>query len=480
MGMGCLANHIEVLESTLQMPNSDFSDLSDSDLDGSPPVSLDCAECKKKFTSTDRGCDTDERTCSTCTKQAHKALMKAFMIEPGLEKSSTTAAVSAVTSNQTIKEGGNDAGACEDAEVNSANQKGPSNKENGAASTIVQGDKTFSTPSIQGAERPTSNDNTQHDIDNDGDVSDEGRHRGSESSGSELSEDEGHKVAKKKGKRKGKRTVGNYDGDVDDLLVDEVSIECMCGGRMRTLCRKMFRMDAGTTIRLFCDLELLDELPLLYSYFILSAHVNATLKRSVRGMRVVEDQNGKKWVILCVFRSKCPNPRYDVIILDPAETDPAKAVMRICGLTNFFKWYKYVPDEIFDNKYAIRILKEYLENKFDDKGRSLVYDKTKGPNKDEMGRPMTEGYDPLHPVSLEKDGFTPSASKRVSNKPAGSYADEQGEESQWVRKRQPYRRKSPASANKKQTPGKQKVSALIYTKCMHRLIIMMHGSDCRL
>ena len=96
----------------------------------------------------------------------------------------------------------------------------------------------------------------------------------------------------------------------------------------------------------------------------------------------------------------------------------------MCGLTNFFKWFKYVPDEKFDVKYAIGKLLEFVTTKFDDKGRALVYDKTKGPNKDEMGRPMTEGYDPINPINIEKDGMTPLSSKRNAGKPSVLYAEE--------------------------------------------------------
>jgi hypothetical protein len=459
--------------------DSDFSDSdSDSDSDRGIPVSLDCNACKKKFKSTDRGCDKDEKTCSTCTKKANKLLMDAFMIEPTRGESSKAAvAVASVTTPETSN-APNDSTE-EAAAVDSCvreNVDGPTyNQTPTDMETFTTPQSDSSKDSIsQAATTPTPRTKDVDDEDtDDGNGSDEGRQGPGDSSDSDHSEGES-KVTKKR-KKKRKNSVGNFDADVDDLLDDETSIECVCGGQTRTLVRKTFKMDQGTTIRLFCDLELLDVLPLLYSYFILSAHVNPTLKRSVRGMRVVVDEGGKKMVVLCVFRSKCPNPRYDIIILDPAEPDQTKAVKRICGLTNFFKWYKYVPDETFDNEYAIQMLKDFLMSKFDDKGRSLVYDSAKGPNKDEMGRPMSDGYDPSNPNSVDKDGISPAASKRVSTKRFDLSA-EQVEDTPWIRKRLPNRRKAAA---KKKLPVKQKVSISMCKQVNAHLIIML-GSGCHL
>ena len=95
------------------MASSDLLDFSDSNEDESPQVPLDCGSCKKKFKSTDRGCDTDERTCSTCTRSANKALMKIFMVEPRQSQPLETTGLSAGTSDLTVEdsvnyvEGGN-------------------------------------------------------------------------------------------------------------------------------------------------------------------------------------------------------------------------------------------------------------------------------------------------------------------------------------------------------------------------------------
>ena len=60
------------------------------------------------------------------------------------------------------------------------------------------------------------------------------------------------------------------------------------------------------------------------------------------------------------------------MLLDPAEADLSSAVTRMISLTNFFKRYRYLPDEVFDHDFAVRMLKEYLEKKEDDEGRTFV------------------------------------------------------------------------------------------------------------
>ena len=60
------------------------------------------------------------------------------------------------------------------------------------------------------------------------------------------------------------------------------------------------------------------------------------------------------------------------------------------------------------------MLKEYLEKKEDDKRRTLVWDPSTGPNKDEMGHLMSDGYSPNLPITVEQDATTPVASNRVA------------------------------------------------------------------
>ena len=412
------------------MDNSDQSDFSVSDgEEEGPAVSLECETCKKKFKSHDRGCDVDERTCSTCTQKAHKVLFDAFRIQPA----SLTPATDVTTTGVGSTNSDNNCDVEKELEpVAKADTEeavdGKTKKDNGELvdfSTTTKPSETLQ-PGLDDNASVQREDDDDKDggkrSDEDTDVDNNGGDESSDDEGD--SEDDDTKTKTKQGKKKGK-IVADYDANVDDLLVDEESVEASCGKVPRTLARKRFRSDLGTTVRFFVDLEMLDQLPPLYSFFVLAAHVNPSLKRCVRGMRVVKDKYGKKWVVLCVFRSKCAKPRYDVIMLDPAEQDVTKAVTRLCGLTNFFKWYSYVPDESFDNEHAIHMLKEFVEKKADDKGRALAYDKTRGPNKDEMGRPMSDGYEPVNSATEAKSGMTPAANKRAS-KSTIKFADEYG------------------------------------------------------
>ena len=405
------------------LDQSDFS-VSDGEEEG-PAVSLECGSCKKKFKSHDRGCDVDERTCSTCTKKAHKLLLDAFRVQPAPLTPATDPTALAFDSTTPTN---NTSGVEEelepvveeepviDEEIEAAAKN---NKDEESASISTTTKPSDGTP-------PTPLDDSQVVKEGDKSDSDAGGEEGVSSDEEEgnNSEDDDDDTMTKQGKKKGK-IVADYDANVDDLLVDEESVEVSCGKVPRTLARKRFRSDLGTTVRFFVDLEMLDQLPPLYSFFVLAAHVNPSLKRCVRGMRVVKDKYGKKWVVLCVFRSKCAKPRYDVIMLDPAEQDVTKAVTRLCGLTNFFKWYTYVSDESFDNEHAIHMLKEFVEKKADDKGRALAYDGTRGPNKDEMGRPMSDGFEPVNSATVAKSGMTPAANKRAS-KSTIKFADEYG------------------------------------------------------
>jgi len=413
------------------MDNSDQSDFSMSDgEEEGPDVSLECGSCKKKFKSHDRGCDVDERTCSTCTKKAHKLLLDAFRVQPASLTPATDA--TALAFDSTTPDDASNAkeelepvvgkeSAIEEEFEAAADGDAKNNKDEGSASistTTKPSDGTPPTP-LDDSVAAKEGDKSDSEADDEEGVS------SNEEEGNNSEDDDGATDTKAKtGKKKGK-IVADYDANVDDLLVDEESVEVSCGKVPRTLARKRFRSDVGTTVRFFVDLEMLDRLPPLYSFFVLAAHVNPSLKRCVRGMRVVKDKYGKKFVVLCVFRSKCAKPRYDVILLDPAEQDISKAVTRLCGLTNFFKWYTYVPDEAFDNDHAIQMLKDFVEDKSDDKGRALAYDRTRGPNKDEMGRPMSDGYEPVNFATEAKSGMTPAANKRAS-KTTVKFADEYG------------------------------------------------------
>ncbi len=207
------------------MPNSDFSDFSDSDSDGGPPVSLECGECKKKFKSTDRGCDTDERTCSTCTKKAHKALMNAFMVDPAQKMPSEAAA--APTTNiddaeESVDKGDTSGDANKggvDERVNDAMGEISGQVEEAAPPTTMEGEN--STPNTL-ADGPYVTPRKQDDEDgSDADLRERGDSDDEESNGSNTPKTKSKKSAKKGSNKR----VSDYDSDVDDLLLDEASIE---------------------------------------------------------------------------------------------------------------------------------------------------------------------------------------------------------------------------------------------------------------
>ena len=250
--------------------------------------------------------------------------------------------------------------------------------------------------------------------------------------------------------------VGDFDVGVDRYFGEEESFEIRSGGQQRTLCRKKFKMDLSSTVRLFVDLELLDQLPTLYAFYVLALHANVTLKRVVRSMTIVVNEYGKKMVVLCILRSKCPKPRYDIVLLDPAEADLSSAVTRMIWSSNFFKWYRYIPEEVFNHDFAVRMLKEYLEKKEDDKGRTLVWDPSTGPNKDETGRLMSEGYSPNLPITVEQDATTLVASKRVAARGA-TFGDAYASTRVRPAKRA---RRSCAAGTRKRAKSKQVISEL--------------------
>ena len=80
--------------------------------------------------------------------------------------------------------------------------------------------------------------------------------------------------------------VGDFVG-VDPLFGEEVSFEIRSRGQQRTLCRKK---DHSSTVLLFVNLGLLDQLPTL--------HANVTLKRVVRTTTIVVNEYRKIIVVL--------------------------------------------------------------------------------------------------------------------------------------------------------------------------------------
>jgi hypothetical protein len=211
---------------------------------------------------------------------------------------------------------------------------------------------------------------------------------------------------------------------LEALLGDDVSVTIAMAGRDQTYVKKRFKTDKSTIVTLFIDLETIDSIPLLFDYLVLSGHVNSKLKRACFSRVVIRDSHGKKYVLLCILRTKCVNPRYDVLVLDVACTDPLLAVTRQLGLTNLFKFFTFLPDEPFDHGYALEQLKAYVHR------ANLVWTK-EGPNKDACGRLMSDGFSPFIPVevdvdaAVDVDGAAPLLGRRVSNRDTNTFAEEQ-------------------------------------------------------
>ena len=200
------------------------------------------------------------------------------------------------------------------------------------------------------------------------------------------------------------------------FMSEEVSMEISIAGNNRTVCRKKFRMDKeGGVVWLWVDLVVMDKIPLLYNYFVLAGHANINLKRVCYAMVVIRHTSGKKYILLCILRTKCPKPRYDAVIYDHSSLDQDNAVWRVPGLTELFKHYEFLPDEAIDFEMALDVLRKFVTRE-DDRGNSLVWKKSQ-PNKDEMGRLMSNGYEP------DSDGSAGTALGKRNGSRAVSYAE---------------------------------------------------------
>ena len=138
---------------------------------------------------------------------------------------------------------------------------------------------------------------------------------------------------------------------IDVFLSGDITNSTTVAGTDQTFVRKTFKMDkAGTPLRLFIDLELKDKCPLLYDYFMLSAHVNSKTKQFVHSWVVVKDNMGRKFIVMCVLRTKCVEPRYDAVLISCTNLTN---VFRVIGTTKFFKNYVTLPDEEYEEQTAL-------------------------------------------------------------------------------------------------------------------------------
>ena len=104
-------------------------------------------------------------------------------------------------------------------------------------------------------------------------------------------------------------------------------------------CQEKFPSDSSKqVIRTYIDLEMIDKLPLLYNYFVISAHFNKSTKVLCYTKVTVIDKVGTKFLVACLLRTKCVKPRYDVVLIPMSQTAPP---FRVVGLSKFKESYKY-------------------------------------------------------------------------------------------------------------------------------------------
>jgi hypothetical protein len=174
------------------------------------------------------------------------------------------------------------------------------------------------------------------------------------------------------------------DPMLQSFLSKEMSFEFQIGSFAQCFVQKRFKTDpSASVLQFYVDIELLDKLELVYDYYVLSAHFNRSSKQLVFSQSVVKHKFGAKYVVLCVLRTKCVKPRYDIILLRVSDGK----VFRLIGLTQFRKDYVYCSEEAFDPEVAFDALKEFFV------ANDLYWDKSR-PNKDEQGNPDHETWDP--------------------------------------------------------------------------------------
>jgi hypothetical protein len=363
---------------------SQFSDDSSSDDESNngdeSKEPIVCSQCTKSFDpQKDRGCDVDSDTCSKC----FKAQMKQALADLGPDGCTGSGTVNKA---DLPKEGSTDAPVENDVE-----------DDDGTAD--VERDGTES-----GSKTDTPNDGyTGVTLDN----------------GVEKNDPVDPVLPAPVIPITNHALIHNEDrrqSILHSFMSEEVSMEISIAGNNRTVCRKKFRMDKeGGVVWLWVDLVVMDKIPLLYNYFVLAGHANINLKRVSYSMVVIRHTSGKKYILLCILRTKCPKPRYDAVIYDHSSLDQDNAVWRVPGLTELFKHYEFLPDEAIDFPMALDELKKFVERE-DDRGNSLVWKKTQ-PNKDEMGRLMSKGYEP------DSDGSAGTALGKRNGTKAKTYAE---------------------------------------------------------
>jgi hypothetical protein len=164
----------------------------------------------------------------------------------------------------------------------------------------------------------------------------------------------------------------------------DVSFEVELGKIAQVFVRKKFKMDpSGSVLQLYVDLEKADKLDEVYEYIVLSAHFNRSTKQLVYSQSVVKHKSGALYVVLCVLRTKCIKPRYDVVVYRISDG----LVFRLVGLTQFRKDYVYDPNQSFDPEACFEALKNFFAE------NEMFWDRLI-PNKLETGAPDFDTWDP--------------------------------------------------------------------------------------
>lgn len=167
------------------------------------------------------------------------------------------------------------------------------------------------------------------------------------------------------------------------FLSKDVSFSVEHNGYTRCYARKKFRMDGdnGRTIKLYIDPEVLSMAPVLREYYVLSAHFNPSSKNPLMSMCWVQHyKSAKRFVVLCYLRTKCHEPRYDIVVW--SEDD---GVLLWTGITKM-KPFEFDFDTAVDVDALKKVLCDYLKEKHFSGALK---------NKDETGTWIVDGFDPV-------------------------------------------------------------------------------------
>jgi hypothetical protein len=176
----------------------------------------------------------------------------------------------------------------------------------------------------------------------------------------------------------------------EDILIasfhtDEASLTANIGGGDGQL--YVHKKFAHGPHKCLIDLEAQSKIPLMHSYYLLSALACKNKTRSALYSRcwVETKKGGKLYLLLCILRAKCLYIRYDFLLWDPMSC----VVFLLCGISKMAA-YRFLPDRVVDHEFAVNLLKEYICNP-----KNNLELRPGSVNKDEYGALMSSGYDPI-------------------------------------------------------------------------------------